>query len=222
MSWDPVWEQIFRTRDWGRYPPEELIRFIARYFFAVPDRKQIKILELGCGTGANLWFLSREGFDPYGIDGSETAIAKAHQRLQAEGMTAHLQVGDIIALDDFYSPASFDAVIDVACLWCNRLGDVHSIVDKTLALLKPQGRIFSMTLAAGTYGDGLGTQVEPGTFLDIREGPLHGTGLNHFFTLEEVEQVFERFSNVGIEYSIRSLDNRQHVFKHWVTEGIKG
>ncbi len=73
-SWDPVWEDIYASREWGKYPPEELIRFIARTFYAVPDRKAIRILDLGCGSGAATWYVAREGFSAFGIDGSPSAI----------------------------------------------------------------------------------------------------------------------------------------------------
>ena len=63
MSWDPTWEDIFRNRQWGRYPPEELVRFTARRYFQALDRKAVSMLEIGCGAGANIWFLAREGFD---------------------------------------------------------------------------------------------------------------------------------------------------------------
>ena len=221
MSWDPTWEEVFRARDWGQYPPEELIRFVARHFYSVSDRRQVKILEIGCGPGANIWYLAREGFDAYGIDGSETAIVKAERRLQEEGLKAHLQVGDIIFLHDFYPALRFDGVIDVACLQHNRIHSVQTILDQVLTILKPNGKLFSMMVAAGSFGDGLGKEVEPGTFVDTREGPLHGMGLCHLFTLEEVQRLFGRFSDVQIKYSTRSLNNRQHWYKHWVIEGLK-
>ena len=222
MSWDPIWEQIYRARDWGRYPPEELIRFVVRHSYSVSDRKQVKILEMGCGPGANIWYLAREGFDAYGIDGSETAIVKAERHLQQEGLKAHLQVGDIVSLSDFYPTLRFDAVVDVACLQHNNVQAVQTILDQVATVLKPGGWVFSMMVAAGSYGDGLGKEVEPGTFVDIREGPLRGVGLLHFFTLEQVQRLFDRFSDVQIEYSTRSLDNRQHHIKQWVIGGVKG
>jgi hypothetical protein len=61
-SWDPTWEQVFRVRDWARYPQEELIRFVAVNFYSAAERKKIKILDAGCGTGAGVWFIAREGF----------------------------------------------------------------------------------------------------------------------------------------------------------------
>ena len=104
MSWDQTWEAIYQTRGCNRYPSEEVIGFIMRHFSKVPDRKQVKILEIGCGQGANLSFLAREGFDAYGIDGSKTAIEKSKEMLKADGLNAHLQVGDFVELDKFYPP----------------------------------------------------------------------------------------------------------------------
>jgi hypothetical protein len=60
MVWDPVWENIFSSIPWGKYPPEELIRFVARNFYAALQRNRIKLLEMGCGPGANLWYMARE------------------------------------------------------------------------------------------------------------------------------------------------------------------
>ena len=221
MSWDPTWEQVFRARDWGRYPPEELIRFVARNFFRASERKQIKILEVGCGAGANLWFLAHEGFDAYGVDASETAIVKARRRLQEDNLSAQFQVGDIVTLTNIFPGTQFDAVIDVACLQHNRPQTIPFILDQIWSVLKPHGRMFSMMVARGSYGDGLGTQVEPGTWTDIREGPMHGMGLAHFSTIDEIQPWFGRFVDVQVEYSERSMNNQTHSYKHWVIEAIK-
>ena len=68
------WEDLFSTQDWGKYPPIELVKFIAKNFYSKEDKKDIRILELGSGTGANLWFCAREGFRVYGIDGSQVHV----------------------------------------------------------------------------------------------------------------------------------------------------
>lgn len=221
MSWDPVWEEVFRTHDWGKYPPEELVRFVARNYYSAPDRKKVRLLEVGCGTGANVWYMAREGFDVHGVDGAPTAIDKAKRRMAEEKVPARLQVGDIITLAGLYGSAQFDGVVDVACLWCNRLKDIEAMVREIREVLKPGGRVFSMLLAEGSYGQGLGREIEPGTFVDIAEGPLKGRGLNHFFTLDEVKRVFAGFADVQIEYSTRSMNARQHLFTLWVVQARK-
>lgn len=115
-SWDPIWESVFKNQEWGKYPGESLIQFIARNFYAL-ERKNIRLLEVGCGTGANVWYMSREKFDVYGIDGSDTAIRIARDRLKSENLEATLQVGDILKLP--FDDSIFDGVIDFECIYAN-------------------------------------------------------------------------------------------------------
>lgn len=62
MSNDNIWNSVFKNQEWGKYPSEDLIRFIARNFYSIKNRLDVKVLEIGCGPGANIWFLAREGF----------------------------------------------------------------------------------------------------------------------------------------------------------------
>src|SRR5262245_48811464 len=115
MAWDAVWERIFREREWGRYPQEEVVRFVARNFYGAPARAAVKMLEIGCGPGSGTsWFIAREGFSLTGIDASPTAIEKARARFAGERLAGEFVVGSV---DDLPFPdESFDAVIDVVCL----------------------------------------------------------------------------------------------------------
>src|SRR4051812_28520612 len=59
------------------YPNEELLRFLGRNFFSkVPReaRSSVPVLEVGCGSGANLWMIAREGFDAHGLELSGEAL----------------------------------------------------------------------------------------------------------------------------------------------------
>ncbi|MBP2029958.1 2-polyprenyl-3-methyl-5-hydroxy-6-metoxy-1,4-benzoquinol methylase [Methanohalophilus levihalophilus] len=117
-SWDSKWEEVYRNQEWGKYPPEELIRFIARNFYNNDFRNDVHILDIGCGTGAETWFLAREGFSAIGIDGSKTAISIAKKRFSDENLSGDFIEGDIEALnfaDDF-----FDAVIDIVAVQHNK------------------------------------------------------------------------------------------------------
>jgi 2-polyprenyl-3-methyl-5-hydroxy-6-metoxy-1,4-benzoquinol methylase len=80
----------------------------------VPERKAVKILDLGCGTGAASWFIAREGFSVYGIDGSHTAITLLQQRFKKEKLKGEFKVGDFIHLD--FKDSFFDAVVDVSSI----------------------------------------------------------------------------------------------------------
>ena len=79
-----LWDKLFASRPW--HPPEELVRFIARNFGSVPDREAVRVLEVGCGTGANLWYAAKEGFTIAGIDGSRLRSTRSTSRLREEGL----------------------------------------------------------------------------------------------------------------------------------------
>lgn len=96
-----------------RYPNEELVRFLARHFFPLPRaaRADVRILEVGCGSGANLWMIAREGFAAHGLDLSAEGLALCRRMLEAWGVTAALEEGDMTALP--YGTGSMHAVLDV-------------------------------------------------------------------------------------------------------------
>ncbi|UCC91688.1 MAG: class I SAM-dependent methyltransferase [Candidatus Aenigmatarchaeota archaeon] len=219
MTWDSAWERIFRSREWGKYPPEEVIRFIARNFYGVEPRNSVNILDIGCGTGAGSWYVAREGFRIYGIDGSETAIKLAKKRFGNENLTGDFKIGDITSLP--YPDEFFDGVIDLAAMECNRINDIKKIISEVYRVLKPGGKFFSMLIKVNSYGYGLGKKIENNTFTNIREGPHKDQGVIHFSSKEELNDFFKKFKNVEIEYSERSVDNRRYLISHWIVSGEK-
>ncbi|MBF0561187.1 MAG: class I SAM-dependent methyltransferase [Alphaproteobacteria bacterium] len=219
-GWDQAWDTVFSAREWGRYPPEDLVRFIARSYGGSTDRRQVRILELGCGPGANLWYLAREGFQVYGVDGSAVAIDRAGQRLAAEGLSADLRVGDVARIAASYPPDSFDAIIDIACLQHAAL-DVRTVLDQAHALLRRGGQMFAMMIAHGSWGEGLGRKIAPGTYTDVPEGPWIGVGRVHFFTLEEVRAAFSAFEGLRVEELCVTVNNRRAKIHHWLAYARK-
>ncbi|HNV72633.1 MAG TPA: class I SAM-dependent methyltransferase, partial [Candidatus Ozemobacteraceae bacterium] len=161
-----MWEEIFRARAWGKYPPEELIRFTARAFYRAPDRSSVKILDAGCGPGACCWYLAREGFTVTGVDGSLCALQQARERLAQERLTGTWVRGDLLHLP--FPEASFDGVIDIAAVQQNRPAAIRSIIAGVSRILKPGGRFFSMMLAHGSWGDDLGRQIVTQMFISPR------------------------------------------------------
>ena len=147
-SWDPIWEKIFSENPWGKYPSESLIQFIARNFYNL-NRSETHILEVGCGPGANIWYLAKEKFNAFGIDGSETAIVQAEERLKSENLSAKFNVGDIVSLP--YSDLTFDAVIDVECIYANDLENANKILKEISRVLKKTGLFYSRTLSDKIY-----------------------------------------------------------------------
>ncbi len=187
-SWDPVWEEIFSTRDWGKYPNEDLIRFVARNFYRAPKRGDIKILEVGSGTGANLWYVAREGFSVYGIDGSESGVELTIRRLNEEvpGWQGEILVGDIVSLE--YPDEYFDGAIDNEAICANSFENAAKIYNELHRVLKPGGKLYTRAFTTETVGFETGKEVGRNAFLpDV--GPLEGKGYTRYST-EECMRLF--------------------------------
>jgi len=200
------WDDKFSTREWGRYPPEDLVRFVGRNF-KIADRSEITVLEVGCGPGANVWFLHREGYRVAGIDGSPAAIDKARIRIEAENerlnsLTPDLRVGNFSSLP--WAEQSFDLVIDIFSIYANTIDVIDQTLEEVCRVLKPGGRFYSKLWGTQTTGFGQGREVEFHTYDDIPTGPCRDMGISHFFDIDETRQRFASFQIDAIDTIVRT------------------
>ncbi len=203
------WDDKFRTRSWGRYPPEDLVRFIGRNY-KHSNANELKVLEVGCGPGANLWFLHREGFRVYGIDGSKTAIKIAQDRLNKENKGLNPNAHDLRTADFCTLPwpdNEFDIVIDIFSIYANRLEVISQVKDEILRVLKPQGRFYSKMWGKNCTGFAEGTKIEEGTYDNIPVGPCQDMGVSHFFDEDEIQNIFKDFQIDAIDKLHRTDQN---------------
>lgn len=214
------WEKVFAQRPWGAYPPEELVRFIARHFQAIPDRSRIRVLEIGCGPGPNIWFLAREGYGVAGIDGSPTAIRQAEERLQTEKLpAADLKVGNFASLP--WSDACFDAVVDIAALYANPMQNIQTTIAEIARVLKPGGLFFGKMFADSTTGSRSGTMIEPGTVERPTDGPCAGNAIAHFFSRTELETLFSGYSRLLLDRVHRTDGGGMVDIVEWLVQAQK-
>jgi SAM-dependent methyltransferase len=218
------WDKIFASRSWGKYPPEELIRFVARTFTDPTERTKMRALEIGCGTGANLWYLAREGFAISGIDGSKHAIASAAEKIRLEGLLQadrrpDLRVGNFAVLP--WHDASFDFVIDIGALTSNTTAVVRSAIAEVVRVLKPGGWFFGRMFGPGTTGTDTGKMLEERTTENPASGPLKGMGIIHVFTEQEIRREFGEFSEIRLDWIHRSDRNQSCTFFDWVVQARK-
>lgn len=188
MAFNQVWDDVFKTRPWGKYPGEDIIRFVARNFYKSSDRGDIRILEVGSGTGANLWYIAREGFQAYGIEGSETGKELTVQRLDEEvpGWKGEIIQGDIINLP--YSDNFFDAVIDVEACSCNSFEDTSVIYSEMARVLKSDGMFYSKCFSKGCEGDGIGENIGYNYYIPD-SGSMSGIGPVRFTSKNDISNL---------------------------------
>jgi SAM-dependent methyltransferase len=223
MTWDPVWETVYRTRAWGQYPGEDVIRFVKGNFANVEDRAQVRLLEVGSGAGANLWFMAREGFCVHGIEGSETAVRLTCERLDRE-CPAWREAGGQVRTGEFvplpYPDNHFDAVLDVVAICYSSFEDAQRAYAELSRVTKPGGRIFSRTFARGCWGEGTGTQTGPDMWI-CAEGHLKGFGATRFTSEEQVPSLLRGWNVDRVERSVLTEGGGQHEIRHLLLYGSK-
>jgi SAM-dependent methyltransferase len=218
-AWDPLWDEIFKNKEWGKYPTEELIRFIATNYYKTSCRNEIRILDLGCGYGSATWYLCREGFKVSALDGSPTAISLLRERLNREGLDADLSVADASELP--YPDNYFDCVVDLVCLMCNDYNDTKKIIEEVYRVLKKGGRFFSYTPQVGCWGYGIGVPVGHNTYKNSSEGPFAHMGTVRFSSEEDILDLYSVFSPLSFDFLHRSVDNRKKIISFWILSGKK-
>lgn len=214
------WDSIFASRAWGQYPPEELIRFVARTYRDGEARRSLRALEIGCGPGPNLWYLAREGFQVAGIDGSSHAIDTAHRRLEAElgaaAKSADLKVGNFTTLP--WGDEMFDVVLDIEALSANPRAVIVATIAEVRRVMKPGAWFFSKMFGPETTDIGTGELLEDGTTRNPTEGPLAGVGVIHAATREDVHALFADFSELKLDWVHRSDAGGQYAVFEWLIQ----
>ncbi|MES1264612.1 MAG: class I SAM-dependent methyltransferase, partial [Variovorax sp.] len=183
----------------------------------------VRVLEIGCGAGANLWFLAREGFCIHGVDGSETAVRNSLERLDRECPgwrrgDARVATGDFTRIE--YPDAHFDAVIDIAA-GCYVDTDAAAALYELLAgMTKPQGKLFCRTFESGCWGDGTGERVGRASWR-CSEGPLAGGGAVRFTRVDDVPNLFRGWRVDRIERMVQTEGGRAHEIRHLQIEATR-
>lgn len=218
-TWQPVWEELFAGQEWGKYPPEHVIRFVARRWHRLPQRGAVRILDLGCGPGACTWFMAREGYAVSGIDGSKSAIEITRKRLAQDGLEADLHCGDYSELP--WPDNTFDGVIDNATLCCNPFHAVLKVRDEVLRVLKPGGHFQSANFTDRSWGFGLGRKITENEYDDIPEGPHFNRGYTLFMSRKQVDELLAPFTDRHVELLSYTCERMTRIVELWLMESRK-
>jgi SAM-dependent methyltransferase len=213
-SWDPIWDEVFSGQEWGKYPSENLIQFIARNFYKA-KRDDIRILEVGCGTGANLWYISREGFQAYGVDGSAVAISQANERMKNENLSVTLQVADIVNLP--FENNFFDAVIDNECIYSNNNENSQLIYNEIHRVLKPNAKFYSRTFSDKMFIGENANEVGELEYTDIKSGPFKDKGFVRLSSKDSINATYGKFFEIQtIDYLESTNNNESLLINEWI------
>ena len=212
-----------------RYPNEEFLRFMGRNLFSFDqdERPSVRVLEVGCGSGANLWVIAKEGFDAHGLDVSIESLSLAKNLLGGHLVKAKLEAGDMTDLP--YPDNYFDCIVDIFSSYCMNEDAGNRFLCSVKRVLKPGGIFFSYFPSKNSDAF---IDFQPASFLDTstldgihrKSSPYSG---NHYpFRFMSAEQYRDDLNNVGLnvvylETTSRTYRNRTEKFEFISVEAIK-
>lgn len=180
-AFDLDWEKEYQRGFSQNWPWDVVVSFVFRHAPRDRPRSDIRVLELGFGTGANLWFAAREGFAVAGVEGSETAVAAARARFAREGLAGDLRVGDFTGALPF-ADRTFDLVIDRAALSYTSFSKVRQALGESRRVLREGGVILFSPYASDHPAASSGRPIGDGLIDDITWVGLAGAGPVSFWT----------------------------------------
>lgn len=140
-----AWEERYAGSDaiWSGNPNAALVATVEGL---IPGR----VLDVGCGEGADVVWLAQQGWDATGIDLSQTAIDRARAVAAERGVTAIFETADVSSWNpsaDDPRRGGYDLV--VGCFLHTRLPDTRAeLVSRVATQVGPGGRLLLISHAA--------------------------------------------------------------------------
>lgn len=228
-------EKIYKKgKHINRYPYGELISvFFNSLKYLDTQRKndeKIKVLEIGCGAGNNLWFFAENGFDTYGIDGSESACKEAKKLCESRNVSVNIQQAyfDSLPFEDNF----VDIIVDREATYCGTKEDIKIWWKEANRVLKKGGLVIMFKFSNHNpdlikilNNEIKATKIEENTYTNIEKGAFKDTGIVHFSTKEEIFELLDfcdiKFINQHSSLTIYDTVNNQYNYDEYIVVGIK-
>ena len=110
-----------------------------------------RALDIGCGTGRDAVYLTKQGWRVTGIDFAEDALAKARQRAADEGMLVEWVQGDIGRLDQLGLEPGYTLLYDFGCIQGLPDAARHGAAKGLTQLAAPGASLLMFAFKAGRH-----------------------------------------------------------------------
>lgn len=200
MTFSPQWECVYRaSKQLSRWPWSDLVSYVYRY--ARPDDGYRRVLEVGCGAGANIPFFVELGVEYYGIDGSPHIVASLHSRFPE--LKNRISVGDFTRAISFAE--AFDLAVDRAALTHNSTEAIRRALDLLFERLRAGGKLIGIDWFAADHSDAhRGNMADAWTRTNICDGQFANVGTVHFSDRDHLLDLLH-----GAGFDVDRLEHKQ-------------
>lgn len=196
MSFSSAWERAFSEGGHdSRWPWSDLVSMTRRH--AKHLNSASRILEIGCGVGANIPFLLSTGAQYFAVEGSATAADTVRERFPH--LASQIATGDFIANIPF--DGGFDLIVDRAAMTHNNEASIRRGIGQLASKLKPGGLFIGIDWFSTSHaGFQSGAPADDAwTRQHFESGPFAGVGRVHFSDEAHLRDLFAGWEWIALE-----------------------
>ena len=199
MTFSTEWERLYQENThMSIWPWSDLVSYVMRY--ARPSGKDYRVLELGCGAGANIPFFKHLGIQYHAVEGSPTIVGTLVSNYPE--FAATIKVGDFTKELPF--EGVFDLIVDRSSLTCNTTAAIQrgiKLVEDKLAVHGKFVGIDWFSTAHSSYPNGR-SAGDARTKTGFADGPFKGLGKIHFSDRNHLVELFSGFRFPRLEHKL--------------------
>jgi SAM-dependent methyltransferase len=214
MTFSKEWDERYRDNTHlSIWPWSDLVSYVMRY--ARPAGPDFRVLELGCGAGANIPFFESLGVKYFAIEGSPVIVERLRERFPKLG--SNILAGDFTQELPFED--QFDLIVDRASLTSNTSDAIRRSLSLVLNKLKVGSTFIGIDWYSTNHTDyNRGLEAEDiYTRRDYSDGQFSHLGRIHFSDKAHLLDLFSQFSIELMEHKIvkREIPEDSHIFASW-------
>lgn len=190
-----TWENNYKKNRFNRYPFSEIITYTMRLFPSNLKRKNIKVLDLGCGGGTHANFFISEGFDYYAVDQSKKSVKITVSKIKKKDLKKKIFLSNFDKLP--FKSNYFNYIIDRHSLTHNSNSELGEITKEIYRVLKNKGYFLSIIFgdkhSEKKYGVKFYNKKEVEFYHNYNKGSFKKSNKVNFFNGKKIRIIFKKF-----------------------------
>jgi hypothetical protein len=209
-EWDGLYSQNEQLSIW---PWSDLISYTKIF---VPNIGPLtKVLELGCGAGANIPFFESLNTDYHAIEGSSTIVQRLIKKFAF--LEDKIKVGDFTK--KIYWDKQFDIIVDRASVTHNNTLEIQNCLSLVHDHLINRGYFIGIDWFSTNHSDyKIGeSSVDEYTKTNYKKGQFKNVGKVHFSNKDHLIDLLHKFKIIKMEEKLikTEIPSNEHIFSSW-------